>query len=657
MNLLHVKTNTVADFTGTVTVYNQTGGSQTMAATDLVRPSDWNSQHKMLLTFEGNTTGNSTISGTAIPIAGAGGVTVGGSNGSFVISGMTDPGWLTTAAQSNQVVNSLNGSTGQLSIYAGSGVSVENFLSGITVRLRSDITTALQSTGNYLTTARASNDAVGLNTALTAGPLAWTVNSNGLSLNAGSAAGTTSGFAGNLISGSMTHNTAGLNLSLNHPAWLTTAAQSNHSHNLATTTTNGAVIVVATTNSAGATLAVPPFLTTAAQSDHSHGNPTLALTNLTGTTASNSAGFTLSLSGAGGGVINQTGPNIADSAATITSGTVVFSNANGVSFGLAGSTMTASHNALTTAALSNHSHGNPTLNLTNLSGTTGSNSNGFTLSLSAAAPGGGGGHTVSSWQNFPNIAIYGSFQIRGVGNSGYIVPMDIPCYLTASFLQFLVTNSIASTSYASTANTTFSYNQQHGLWFVLYTKGTGASSDSLFSITSTSISERFSYNAFYGSASNTQQGYSFGITWYNSAGSQTASTNFTTSNLSTGAISTNVLSNFSGVKFYQIPWGTSFTPGQYYLAFHISSSSTTQGINLSGARMNSSTMAATQVNSALQGYFGSASNTRIKVRPFLGSVSTAGSTTVSVIPSSAVSTQGSNVIPYLSWMLDMPSST
>jgi len=83
------------------------------------------------------------------------------------------------------------------------------------------------SVGNYITTARASTDAVGLNTALTAGPLAWTVNSNGISLNAGSAAGTTSGFGGNLISGSMTHNTAGLNLSLNHPAWLTTAMQSN----------------------------------------------------------------------------------------------------------------------------------------------------------------------------------------------------------------------------------------------------------------------------------------------------------------------------------------------------------------------------------------------------------------------------------------------
>lgn len=80
------------------------------------------------------------------------------------------------------------------------------------------------------------------------------------------------------------------------------------------------------------------YLTTAALSNHSHGDPQLNLTNLSGTTASNSAGFTLSLSAG---------------------------------------------NYLTTAALSNHSHGNPTLALTNLSGTTASASNGLTLSLSA----------------------------------------------------------------------------------------------------------------------------------------------------------------------------------------------------------------------------------------------------------------------------------
>lgn len=127
-------------------------------------------------------------------------------------------------------------------------------------------------------------------------------------------------------------------------------------------------------------------LTTAALSDHSHGNPSLALTNISGTTASNSAGLTLSLSaaapGAGGGIAAAAGTQ------TQTSGTLVFANSNGLTFGMSGSSqVTGSHNGLTTAALSDHSHGNPTLNLTNLSGTTASASNGLTLSLSGPPAG------------------------------------------------------------------------------------------------------------------------------------------------------------------------------------------------------------------------------------------------------------------------------
>lgn len=79
----------------------------------------------------------------------------------------------------------------------------------------------------------------------------------------------------------------------------------------------------------------------------------------------------------------------------MSSGTVVFANSNGISFGMSGSSqITAAHNGLTTAAASDHSHGNPTLALTNLSGTTASASNGFTLSLSAGVGGAGDGGNV-----------------------------------------------------------------------------------------------------------------------------------------------------------------------------------------------------------------------------------------------------------------------
>lgn len=92
------------------------------------------------------------------------------------------------------------------------------------------------------------------------------------------------------------------------------------------------------------------LLTTAALSDHSHGDPTLALTNLSGTTASNSAGLTLSLSAGAGGAGDGGNTIAAGTRTASTSASILFSNENGISFGLDapnGTRLTASHNALT----------------------------------------------------------------------------------------------------------------------------------------------------------------------------------------------------------------------------------------------------------------------------------------------------------------------
>lgn len=74
---------------------------------------------------------------------------------------------------------------------------------------------------DYLTTARASTDAIGLNTAQT--NVTWTVNSSGLSLNAAGYAG----INGAITGGSITVNTSGV--SVNLPAYLTTADLSQNS--------------------------------------------------------------------------------------------------------------------------------------------------------------------------------------------------------------------------------------------------------------------------------------------------------------------------------------------------------------------------------------------------------------------------------------------
>jgi len=87
MAVSHVKSNTVANWTGTVTVGNSTGGTQTINATDLVRPADWNSVHNQFYTLSGNTTNASTASGTNVVFAASGNVTLSGAGDTIVISG------------------------------------------------------------------------------------------------------------------------------------------------------------------------------------------------------------------------------------------------------------------------------------------------------------------------------------------------------------------------------------------------------------------------------------------------------------------------------------------------------------------------------------------------------------------------------------------
>jgi hypothetical protein len=57
----HNKVITAADFTGTVTVFGSNGSTQTMAATDMVLPSNWNSVHDITQNLLGNTAGTSQV--------------------------------------------------------------------------------------------------------------------------------------------------------------------------------------------------------------------------------------------------------------------------------------------------------------------------------------------------------------------------------------------------------------------------------------------------------------------------------------------------------------------------------------------------------------------------------------------------------------------
>jgi len=85
--VIHAFSNTNADFTGTITGFNSQGSTTTLAATNLVRPSDWNSGHNQFFTLIGNTSNASTVSGTNIVISGGDNVTLVGSGSVIGIVG------------------------------------------------------------------------------------------------------------------------------------------------------------------------------------------------------------------------------------------------------------------------------------------------------------------------------------------------------------------------------------------------------------------------------------------------------------------------------------------------------------------------------------------------------------------------------------------
>lgn len=85
MLITHFFSNTIGDATGTVTVPNLSGGTTSVAATQLPRPSDWNSVHALAFTITGNTTNQSTYSGSGVTLSAQGGVVMGFSNSNLII--------------------------------------------------------------------------------------------------------------------------------------------------------------------------------------------------------------------------------------------------------------------------------------------------------------------------------------------------------------------------------------------------------------------------------------------------------------------------------------------------------------------------------------------------------------------------------------------
>jgi hypothetical protein len=126
MAVSHIFTSPVADFTGTVTVFDSNGQTATTNATALVRPSNWNSVHNQFVTISGNTAGASTASGTNLVLQGGNNVTL----------SVTDQTIIFSASQSQSVQTqgmvSVQGSTGAITFVNSNGITFGGNASTIT---------------------------------------------------------------------------------------------------------------------------------------------------------------------------------------------------------------------------------------------------------------------------------------------------------------------------------------------------------------------------------------------------------------------------------------------------------------------------------------------------------------------------------------------
>jgi hypothetical protein len=333
------------------------------------------------------------------------------------------------------------------------------------------------------------------------------------------------GFTTTTVAGAVvaaTQNSAGLLMAV--PSYLTTGANSTHSHNFATTTTNGSNIVVGTANSVGATIGVPPFITTfAAQTNQTAASGNIAGTGYTSTTQAgttvgvtqNTAGLSVAwppfiTNGAGGGGFNAGVSTDALGTTGLVASQIVFFEGN-----------------------------------TNITLSQSVNGNSASLSIYAPAGGGGGGaNTIGGYEIFQlnNATTFTTLGQNSIYMQKFLMPVN------ASFNNFERRASL------STVSSALSVQGAYTIDYGLYSIGTGASTSIYQLIASSRMFMQASYSS----------NLSAGFTVSQGAASVT--------NSSAGTVN---MSALSGFKHMYMPFSSTITAGgNYAFAMNISSATT-----------------------------------------------------------------------------------
>ena len=365
---------------------------------------------------------------------------------------------------------------------------------------------------------------------------------------------------------------------------------------------------------------------------------------------------TLSIIGASGG---GAAGSIAAGGSTLSLGQVVFSNSNNISFGINGSTLTASVDHMNIGVSTGGNTGGTTGTIdgsagqyvffggNNITLSQSVNSQSVTLSIIGAA--GGAGNTLKYYEN-PGGAVNVSLSSYRQSTS-FVAPIQLQNALSFDFVRLIGTgtNAAASTTAATTGNTQFScgYTASHNICF--YSLGTGASSNSLQSYFSTQILENYSHNVSC-ATNSTQFSYSVRYTMPHSTGFTFFTQDYSASAASL-QFSSNGLTAFSGTRALDFKVGTTLSAGNWWMAYGCSSTSSSQFTSVGFRNIFSYGIAGVTQNSWQVAPIGTgAFNASFMPGPSAGSFTTAGGGTTASLNLSNISILNFNMRPYVQLM-------
>lgn len=452
------------------------------------------------------------------------------------------------------------------------------------------------------------------------------------------------GVNGAITGGSITVNTSGV--SVNLPAYLTTAALSGDSSKYAftgfTTTTVAGAVVAGTHNTAGLLLAVPGYLTTAALSANTSNYAGINSAITGGSMTVNTSGVSINLPAylttamlSNAATISNINVSAAGSSNNLSA--VVFSNANNVTFGLTGSTLTASMPSASVITLSvvgsSQTFGNVVFSNSNRisfglngstvtammamnfsAGTTSnevsdriifSNSNGYSFGLNASTIT-MQGPFVGYLEPFPQSNTAGLAPVAG---SWYLAPFVAPNSMSGGRINFLQVNTstaglfrdITGGSYVSSSSGGKNQSGTFSLAAALWSQGTGANSTRLESLWSNSFSWGWSHRVVVsqsGANSSVSVSVSQSISYISEIGSNGAYTlnQFNSASASSGtntsiasaaldSVGLSLRNMLSNSVMVPVGFNTTLSAGAYWLgvAWSTTTASATSQTSFAGA--------------------------------------------------------------------------